>query len=221
MSFGLSSLRRWLGGGRAGRADAAPLGRWIVVDTETSGLDPLRDRLLAIGGVAVDDHGIQLDDSFEIVLRGDRSGDSANIAIHGIGHGAQAEGVPVPDALAAFRDWAAGAPRVGFHSDFDRTVLRTAFAGAGIAADDAPWLDLAALARTLVPEASRYGARSLDDSLAAFGIECTIRHNAAADALATAELLLRLRAIAATQGVRGFDALVRAGRRQKWLGNAD
>ena len=84
----------------------------------------------------------------------------------------------------------------------------------------APWLDLAALAAALVPDASRYGDRSLDDWLAAFGIECTIRHNAAADALATAELLLRLRAIAAKQGARGFDALVRAARQQKWLGNA-
>jgi len=221
MNLGLSSLRRWFGGSPADRAGAAPAGRWVVVDTETSGLDPLRDRLLAIGGVAVDDDGILLDDSFEIVLRGDRSGDAANIAIHGIGHGAQAEGVPVPDALAEFRDWTAGAPRVGFHTDFDRAILRAAFAGAGIAADDTSWLDLAALAQALVPEASRYGARSLDDSLAAFGIECTIRHNAAADALATAELLLRLRAIAAKQGVHGFAALVRAGRQQKWLGNAD
>ena len=161
------------------------------------------------------------DDSFELVLQGERAGDAANIAIHGIGHGAQAAGVPAPAALAAFRDWAGAAPRVGFHSDFDRVALRTAFARAGIAADAAPWLDLAALAQALVPETSRDGNRSLDDSLAAFGIECTIRHNAAADALATAELLLRLRAIAARQGVVGFDGLVRAGRQQHWLGNAD
>jgi len=224
MSFGLATLRRWLGGkpvaGDAGDV-AAPVGRWVVIDTETSGLDPLRDRLLAIGGVAVDDRGILLEDSFEIVLRGDRSGDAANIAIHGIGHGAQAVGVPAPEALGAFRDWAGAAPRVGFHTEFDRAVLRNAFAGAGIPAGNPPWLDLAALGPALVPEASRYGARSLDDALAAFGIECTIRHNAAADALATAELLLRLRAIAAKQGLRGFAALVRAGRQQKWLGSSD
>jgi DNA polymerase-3 subunit epsilon len=110
---------------------------------------------------------------------------------------------------------------VGFHTDFDRAVLRVAFAGAGLPADDRPWLDLAPLAGALVPEAYRYGGRSLDDWLAAFGIECTIRHNAASDALATAELLLRLRAIAAKQGTRGFAALVKAARAQKWLGNAD
>ena len=217
MNSPLASLRRWLSG------DTAPTleGRWVVVDTETSGLDPEHDRLLAIGAVAVDDDGISLDDSFEIVLKGDPSGDAANIVVHGIGHGAQAAGVPVRSALEAYREWAADAPRVGFHTDFDRAVLRVAFAGAGLPADDRPWLDLAPLAGALVPEAYRYGGRSLDDWLAAFGIECTIRHNAASDALATAELLLRLRGIGAKQGAHGFAALVKAARAQKWLGNAD
>jgi DNA polymerase-3 subunit epsilon len=222
MSFEFPSLRRWLRRGPAAADLAeAPTGRWIVVDTETSGLDPERDRLLAIGGVAVDDDGILLDDSFEIVLQGGPSGDPANIVVHGIGHAAQAAGMPVRGALAAFRDWCAGAPRVGFHADFDRAVLRIAFAGADIPADDGPWLDLEPLAAALLPDAQRRGGRSLDDWLAEFGIECTNRHSAASDALATAELMLRLRAIAAKQGTRGFAALVKAARAQKWLGNAD
>ncbi len=151
MSFGLASLRGWFGGARDGRRAAAPAGRWIVVDTETSGLDPERDRLLAIGGVAVDDDGILIDDSFEIVLRSDPTEDAANVAVHGIGYAAQAAGVAAPEALAAFRAWAGGAPRVGYHADFDRAVLRRAQALAGMAADDAPWLDLAPLASALVP----------------------------------------------------------------------
>lgn len=88
---------------------------------------------------------------------------------------------------------------------------------------DASWCsgETYTLAGALVPKAYRDGGRSLDDWLAAFGIECTIRHNAVSDALGTAELLLRLRAIAAKQGIRGFEALVKAARAQKWLGNAD
>ncbi len=220
MTSALTSLRRWLGG-HAKRAEAGPTGRWIVVDTETAGLDPKRDRLLAIGAVAVDDAGILLDDSFEVVLKSDAASEAANIVVHGIGVGAQAAGVPAPDALAAFRDWAASAPRVAFHADFDRVVLANANAAARLGADDVPWLDLAPLAAALSPDAHRRGRRSLDDWLSAFGIECAVRHNAASDALATAELLLRLRAIAATQGTRGFDALVKAARAHKWLGSAD
>ncbi len=221
MSAVLESLRRLLPRFGRGGASGTP-DRWVVVDTETSGLDPENDRLLAIGGVAVTADGIEIDDSFEIVLKRDAVGSPANIVLHGIGHGAQAKGAPVVDALTAYRDWVAGAPRVGFHADFDREVLRNSFARAGMPVDDATWLDLSPLAAALIPEAyrSRYGGRSLDDWLAAFGIECTIRHNAAADALATAELLLHLRAIAARQGARGFPALLKVARQQKWLASA-
>ena len=98
---------------------------------------------------------------------------------------------------------------------------RAAFAAQGLDDDRRAWLDLAPLAGALLPDTYRYGGRSLDDWLAAFGIECVVRHNAAADALATAELLLRLRALAAKQGTRGFAALVKAAKQQKWLGSSD
>lgn len=214
---GIASLLRWFGR----RPRAGPDGRWVVVDTETAGLDAARDPLLAIGGVAVDDSGIRIDDSFEIVLRSAAAGDAANIIVHGIGHAAQAAGTPAPAALAAFAEWAGEAPRVAFHADFDRAVLRNACALAGVSAAKGPWLDLAPLAAALAPDADAKRGRSLDDWLAAFGIECPARHNAASDALATAELLLRLRAIAAKQGTRGFDALVKTAHARKWLGNAD
>jgi DNA polymerase-3 subunit epsilon len=215
MSFGLQPLLHWF---RKPATDA-PLGRWVVVDTETSGLDPSRDRLLAIGGVAVDDDGILLGDSFEVIVMGGPSGDAANIVVHGIGHGAQAMGTPARDALTAFRAWAGDAPRVGFHTDFDGAVLRVADTGAGLAVDERPWLDLAQLAGALAPRARHSGDGSLDDWLRVFDIECSIRHNAASDALATAELLLRLRAIARAQGATSFHALVDAAREQRWLGN--
>ncbi len=215
----IARLQRWLGLDRV-KPDVRSE-RWVVLDTETSGLDPNRDRLIAIGGVAVDEGGVLPGDSFEVVLRSDAGSSASNIVLHGIGRDAQANGVPAAEALAAFRDWARAAPRIGFHVDFDRIVLARAFAQAGI--DDAPrrWLDLAPLAAALEPHAERYGAHSLDDWLAAFGIECTVRHNAAADALATAELLLRLKSMAARQGARGFGALARVARQKKWLGTAD
>jgi DNA polymerase-3 subunit epsilon len=220
MSSPLATLRQWLA--RGPRPDApAPAERWVVIDTETAGLDPDRHPLLAIGAVAVDDTGILVGDSFEIVLRREAEGDAENIAVHGIGHGAQAAGTDPATALAAFRDWAAGAPRVAFHADFDRAVLRNAFAHTGVPDAAARWLDLAPLAAALALDADAKRGRSLDEWLDAYGIECTLRHNAAADALSSAELLLTLRAIAARQGRAGFDALVRTARQQKWLGGGN
>jgi DNA polymerase-3 subunit epsilon len=215
----IERLQRWLGIGRGTTAE--PAGRWVVLDTETSGLDPDRDRLIAIGAVAIDDEGVAPGDSFEVVLRSDAASSESNIVVHGIGRGAQAAGVAPAQALAAFRDWASDAPRVAFHAVFDRIVLARAFERAGLADARVPWLDLAPLAAALDPKAKRYGAHSLDDWLAACGIECAVRHNAGADALATAELLLRLKAIAARQRAQGFDALAKVARQHKWLGNGD
>lgn len=194
-------------------------GRWVVVDTETSGLDPASDALLAIGAIAVDDAGILIDDSFEIVLRNDAGSDAANVVIHGIGHEAQRAGVPAGEALTAFAAYVADAPCVGFHTDFDRTVLKRACAEAGVDTTFAPWLDLAQVAAALVPDQHNRGGRSLDDWLTRFAIGTTARHSAAGDALATALLLLRLRVIAAAQGSRGFAALTRLGRQHRWLGS--
>lgn len=207
-------LARWFGKEASG---GAPDGRVVVIDTETSGLDPERDDLLAIGAVAVDGSGILLDDSFEVVLRNKPAGDASNVVVHGIGYQAQATGVPATEALAAFREYVADARCVGFHADFDRKVLRRACEAARVPFDDRPWLDLAYLAGALQPETYRKGGRSLDDWMAKFNIENTSRHNAAGDALATAELLLRLRSMAIAQGARGFKGLLDAAKQQKWL----
>ncbi|MBK9117885.1 MAG: 3'-5' exonuclease [Betaproteobacteria bacterium] len=202
------------------KRDAGPPERWVVVDTETSGLDPQRDALLAVGAVAVDADGIRVADSFEVVLQHEAAGDAENVAIHGIGWGAQRAGTPLADAMPAFAAYVGAAPCVGFHASFDRTVLARAFAAAGAGAAPSRWLDVAELAAALHPDQHKRGERSLDDWLARYGIETASRHTAAGDALVTAELLLRLQAQAAEQGSRGFAAISRMARQHRWLGSS-
>ena len=59
------------------------------------------------------------------------------------------------------------------------------------------------MADALHPEV---GGRALDDWLAHFGVDCAVRHQAAADTLATAELLLRLWPAARRQRCTTFTA---------------
>jgi DNA polymerase-3 subunit epsilon len=171
-------------------------GRWVVLDVESSGLDPRHDRLLAIAAVAVHVTGarahIELGDSFEVVLQQPplkQDPDRANILLHGIGVGAQRAGTPRPQALQAFVDYAAGAPLMAFHAAFDRVLIARALQLESLPALPNPWLDLEPLAAVLRPEVK---ARSLDEWMQALGIHCAVRHQAAADTLATAELLLKL-----------------------------
>lgn len=215
----MNDWRRWLG-----LAPAAAGARWLVLDTESSGLDPQCDRLLAIAALAVRPTPRQLlllpGDSFEVVLRQDLlpgPPDKANILIHGIGVDAQRGGMEAAQALQAFERFAGASPLIGFHAAFDRTLISRHLRSSCGRRLRNPWLDLADLAPALCPGQTQ--AAALDDWLRLFGIAVTQRHQAAADAWATAELLQRLWPLAAAQGVGpGFAALARLAASRRWLG---
>ena len=169
--------------------------RWIVLDVETSGLNPHSDRLLAIAAVALDVSpdfewiAIVIGDSYEAVLKQDLPSSKDNILIHRIGAQAQADGRPPIEVLEEFRSWLGDCPLLAFHSAFDEAMLSRAYALAGLKPLQNEWLDIEPLAKITGVNPS---LRALDDWLGYFGIECAVRHQAAADTFATAELLMRL-----------------------------
>jgi len=169
--------------------------RWIVLDVETSGLNPHSDRLLAIAAVALDVSpdferiAIVIGDSYEAVLKQDLPSSKDNILVHHIGVQAQADGRPPIEVLEGFRAWLGDCPLLAFHSAFDEAMLNRAYALAGLKPLQNEWLDIEPLAKITGVNPS---LRALDDWLGHFGIECAVRHQAAADTFATAELLMRL-----------------------------
>ncbi|MCU0924358.1 MAG: 3'-5' exonuclease [Burkholderiaceae bacterium] len=195
--------------------------RWLVLDVESSGLDASSDRLLALAAVAVRLDGkrlwIDLADSFEAVLRqpaGAGPPDKSNILVHGIGVGAQGRGDDPAQTMNRFETFAGASPLLGFHVEFDRRLIdRTTQAVIGRKLRN-PWLDIADVAAVLRPGPR---ARTLDDWLDASGIDCSQRHQASADTLATAELLLHLWPAARAEGVAGFRGLSRLAARRRWL----
>jgi DNA polymerase-3 subunit epsilon len=194
--------------------------RWVVLDVESSGLDAHRDRLIAIAAIAVQLKAgaphICLGDSFEVVLRQpEEKADKANILLHGIGVGEQRGGVEPRVALAAFEHWLTGAPVLAFHAAFDQTLIERALRstlGHGLTS---PWVDLQPVAAAVLPHVT---AKTLDQWLSHFNIDCAQRHQAAADTLATAELLLKLwPAIRAQYAAADFGALQRLASQGRWL----
>lgn len=169
--------------------------RWVVLDVETTGLDPSCDRLLAIAAIAIEvtpnftRPSIILGDSYEAVLKQDMASNKDNILVHHIGVGAQTKGRYAVDVLEEFRDWVADSPLLAFHAPFDQGMINRAYRLHGLATLQNDWIDIEPLAAVsgLNPK-----ARALDDWLQFFGIDCAVRHQAAADTLATCELLLCL-----------------------------
>lgn len=169
--------------------------RWVMLDVETTGLDPRADQLLAIAAVAMrltPSTGrleLSVGDSFEIVLRQEKPSGKDNILIHHIGVQAQSEGCAPAEALEQFRAWAEAAPLLAFHAAFDQAMIERAFSRYQLSPLSNEWLDIEPIARLV---GGNTKARALDDWLEHFQIECAVRHQAASDAFATAELLLRL-----------------------------
>ena len=213
-------LRRW-------RAAAAPdlrvpptAARLVVADVEATGLDVQRDRLIAIGAVTVDAARVELGQSFYAVLRQEEASSRENILVHGIGGTAQRAGDDPAAALLAFLEFAGKAPLVGFHAAFDDAMIRAAMREHLGEAWRGRWIDLAQLAPQLVPEEAR-ARQHLDAWLERFGIEVFSRHDAAADALATAELLLALLPRAAERRVATVEAMLWDPGDARWLGGRD
>lgn len=205
------------------RQRAAEGARAVVLDVETSGLNPERDDLLAIAAVGVERRGggvvIRPGDSFEVVLGRDTGAppDKSNILLHGIGAGAQRAGVAPVEALTGFAEHAGTSLLIGFHVSFDRRMIERALHAAGRPRLANRWLDLADLAPLLHPGAR---ATTLDDFLALHGITVAERHVAASDAWATAELLQCLWPRAVAQGLRDWRALEDAAAARRWLPGA-
>lgn len=185
--------------------------RWVVIDTETSGFDTTRSKLIAIGAVAIEDDAIVVTPSFEVVLRQEIASSRENIELHGVGAAAQAQGEDPAHALIRFLEFARKDPLVAYHVAFDATFLRRAIKAQLGFRFGGEWLDIAVLAPLKFPELAR-GQRGLDDWLARFGIDPGARHNALADAFATAQLFQIAGRRAARDGQRSMrDLLMMAG----------
>jgi DNA polymerase-3 subunit epsilon len=207
-----SWLRPWLD---PALARPAASGRWVVVDVETSGLNVMRDSLISIGALAVNDGAIDLADSFEVVLRQQAPSAGHNIEIHGIGGTEQMEGEDPAAALQAFLRFVGRDPLVAFHASFDSMVLQRALRARLKTAFRRPWLDLADVAPLAWPGRAEGG---LDAWLEALGIPMAYRHRAIVDCLATAQLLLAVLREAPRLGAPSARRLLSLSKGDRFLG---
>jgi DNA polymerase III subunit epsilon len=202
---------------KAGSGSDPATGRWVVLDLETSGLDPGSDRVLSVGAVGVSSEGavpaILLRDSLELTVSQLAVSSRDNILIHGIGEEAQRNGLGAADAGQRVRDYLADSPILAWHAPFDRGFLTRALRQWGAGAPSNTWIDVAELAPVLFPGER---CRGLDDWLERFAIPIGQRHNACADAFATALLFVKLLSAVPVQQ-RNLPGLRRIASQARWL----
>ncbi|TRW98492.1 3'-5' exonuclease [Flavobacterium gawalongense] len=99
--------------------------RFVILSTETSGLNPVKDVILSIGSFAVNDNSIVIGDSFEAVLLQYKflhdNGLSNEFIVE-----SKMKKLAEPEAIQSLINFIGNAVLVGHHIDFDVEMINAA-----------------------------------------------------------------------------------------------
>jgi DNA polymerase-3 subunit epsilon len=186
-------------------ADTTPINdvRFIVLDSETTGLNPRTDRLVSIGAVVVQHAEIVLEDSFDALLELERNSEA--VTVHGITRDASRGGRAEPDALLDFLEFVRDGVIVGHHIGHDIATFDAAYErhwGCSLANRSLDTMDLTLHLERDGAFAGRPRIRhfTLDALCEMFGVIPHDRHTASGDAFITAQVFLRLLRLASRHG---------------------
>jgi DNA polymerase-3 subunit epsilon len=184
--------------------------RFVALDSETTGLNPLTDRIITIGAVAVQDGDIVLEDSFEALLRVEKN--TSAVTVHGITRDETRGGLDEPDALRRFLDYLGDGVIVGHHIGHDISTLNAGYQrhwGFELLNRSLDTMDL-----TLhLEHGGAFGDRArireftLDSLCEMFDVIPHDRHTASGDAFITAQVFQRLLRLAPRFGRAQLGAL--------------
>ena len=132
----------------------------IVLDLETTGLDPFRDQIVELGALEVKDGQILRSLQALIAIKG--SLPPAIARLTGItDQEIQAQGQPLAEVLEAFLHFAGELPILSHNASFDRSFLHAACRRLGRPLPDNAYIDSCALARKLLPDVPNWKLSTL------------------------------------------------------------
>jgi DNA polymerase-3 subunit epsilon len=177
--------------------------RFVVLDSETTGLDPKTDRIVSLGAVAMRDGEILLADSFNTVVQ--IEGNTSAVTVHGITRDEARDGLDERDALIRFLEYLQDGVIVGHHIGHDVATLNAAYQrhwGFQLSNRELDTMDLTLHLERDGAFAGRPRIRrfTLDTLCELFGVVPHGRHTASGDAYLTAQVFQRLLRLAARCG---------------------
>lgn len=163
---------------------------YVVFDTETTGLQPLKgDKIISIGAVIVEGGTVRNNRTFEQLVNPFRPIPPTASLITGITGTMVSDKPSVHQALLDFLDFAGSKILVAHNAAFDLAFINIALCQAGPLRILNPVIDTYLLAKSLLPDMIEYSLESLTRR---YAIEIEGRHTALGDALMTARVLLHL-----------------------------
>jgi DNA polymerase-3 subunit epsilon len=189
--------------------------RIVAFDTETTGLDPKKDRMLSVGAIALKGKTLFLEDSFERFLFSEEDGKGhKSIPVHGIVPGQEVGKGRLEEAIPAFVHYIGDAILLGHNVGFDIAMINEGLRKTGLRKKlKNRRLDTATMAIRLDyaqrPERINSKDYSLDVLCERFSIPLHDRHNAAGDAYLTAQLFLKLLPLLRKKGIVDLNKLMK------------
>lgn len=178
----------------------------IVLDTETTGLDTVRARVVQIGAIRISGSKVHTDDQFDSLVAPGEPIPASSTAIHGISDDDVTAADDFPIVMARLVSWAGPTVIIGYSIGFDLAVLEAEHKRGELKWKAPRSLDVRHIVQILSPNLPDHSLDTVADWL---GVTIKNRHSALGDAVATADvyaaLVPKLRA-------RGINTLAEAER---------
>src|SRR5215216_1912808 len=172
----------------------------VVIDTETTGLDPRKARVIELAAVRISAGKLIADETIRQLLRpADEMIPAETTRIHGIDDAMVAESPLFAEAWPRFNAYLGQAVVIGHTVGFDLAMLKRECDLAGLSWTRPRTLDTRLLAQIAAPELAGY---TLEKLAAWLGVEVADRHSALGDAVTTARVFLALLPKLRDHGIR-------------------
>ncbi len=171
---------------------------YVVFDTETTGLDPAGgDEIIQLGAVRIVNGSLRPEEVIDQLVNPQRPVPAGSVQIHGINPELLQAQPLISEVLPQFHGFAEDAVLVAHNAAFDMKMLQMKEAATGLRFEQ-PVLDTLLLSSVVHPHQQGH---SLDAVAERLNVRIVGRHTALGDALATAEVLLKLIPLLEAQGV--------------------
>jgi CBS domain-containing protein len=179
----------------------------VAIDTEATGLDPRKARIVEIGAVRLAGERIKPEAPFRQLVRPGIPIPADAVRIHGIDDAGLAGAPEFSEVWPQFAEYLADDVLIGHTIGFDIALLRRELERIGKRWSARPALDTRLLAQIAEPELAGY---SLEQLAVWLGIDITGRHSALGDASATAKIFCALIPKLRERGIRTLAEATRA-----------
>jgi len=106
--------------------DPPPPDEWVSVDCETTGLNPARDEIIAIGAVRIQGNRVLTSQKLQLLVKPSRAIAASAVKVHGLREQDVAQGLPIDEAMRQLLHFIGPRPLVGYYLEFDVALINRA-----------------------------------------------------------------------------------------------